>query len=380
MMIAIDARMLLPQMTGVGRYLYGLAQGLERVLREDSDVEQVEFWLQAGLPQEHPIWQLQSPRMRMRAIAARHMSLRQQWVAPIEARRRKPALYHCPHFDLPVLTPGKIVVTIHDLKYLAQPQFFARQAHARRLLMRLMMGAAVQRAQLVITDAEYTRRDLAQRLNVPMKKTRPIPLGVEARYQPQIPPQAIQEMRQRYHLAENYLLFIGERRPHKNIPGLLRAFAIFQKTSQLPYQLVIAGKKYAQYDEPERLAQALGLEGAVRFLDYVADDELPALYSGAKALALLSLYEGFGLPILEAMACGTPVVAANRTALPEVCGQAGLLVEPFDAQQAALALIEVAEGQQRQEWIEKGLAWARRFTWEACAHKTLEVYLEAMGA
>jgi glycosyltransferase involved in cell wall biosynthesis len=380
MFIAIDARMLLPQMTGVGRYLSGLAQGLASILYEDNDAEQVEFWLQAGLPPEHSIWQLQSPRMKMCAIAARHMSLRQQWVVPIEARRRKPALYHCPHFDLPVLTPGKIVVTIHDLKYLAHPQFFARKAHARRLLMRLMMGAAVQRARLVITDAEFTRRDLAQRLNVPMNKTRSIPLGVEARYQPQIPSQAIQEMRQRYHLAENYLLFIGERRPHKNIPGLLRAFAIFQKMSQQPYQLVIAGKKYAQYDEPERLAQALGLEGSVRFLDYVADEHLPALYGDAKVLALLSLYEGFGLPILEAMACGTPVVAANRTALPEVCGQAGLLVEPQEAQQAALALLEAAEGEPRQEWIEKGLAWAKRFTWEACARQTLEVYREALRA
>jgi glycosyltransferase involved in cell wall biosynthesis len=375
MLIAIDARMILPQMTGVGRYLLGLAGGL----RSLPGPERYELWLQSGLADDHPAWALAAENLRLRRLPIRHMDVRQNWVLPRELRRSRPDLLHYPHFDLPLTVTAPIVATIHDLKYLSHPRFFPQMSAAKRLAMRWMMVSTVRRARRVITDSEFTRQDLAKRLKAPLEKLCAIPLGVDAQYHVEIPETEVQAVRQRYGLGDNNILFVGERRPHKNIIGLLHAFAYLQKLSARPYQLVIAGKPYADYQEPERLAESLGLGGSVRFLDYVPDADLPALYRGAAAFVLLSYYEGFGLPIIEAMACGTPVVAANRTSLPEVCGEAALLVDPDAPKEAAQALLKALPGgAQREALIAGGLERARQFTWQACAERTRLVYHDTL--
>ena len=375
MFIVIDARMILPQMTGAGRYLLGLAGGLRQITPTDT----FEIWLQSAIPANHPVWELASPTLRLRRLPLRHMELRQQWALPREIRRARPDLLHYPHFDLPWLVNSPVVATLYDLKYIARPDFFPQQGAAKRLVMRWMMASTARRARRIITISESTRQDLTRRLSVPLEKVRVVPLAVDTAYFAAIPQTEIQAIRQRYQLSAPYILFVGERRPHKNLPGLLEGFARFQKMAPQPCQLVIAGKAYADYQAPERLAEDLNLGNAVRFLDYVPDTDLPHLYRGAQAFALLSYYEGFGLPVLEAMACGTPVVAAASTSLPEVCGQAGLLVDPDQPEQIAQALHQVVtDGAQRQQIIAAGLERARQFTWEACARQTLVVYHEAI--
>ncbi|MBN1483089.1 MAG: glycosyltransferase family 4 protein [Chloroflexia bacterium] len=376
MNVVIDARLILPRTTGIGTYLCGLARGLRQIEGEHH----FEYWLQPALPADHAIHGLAGGSLVLRQVPLAHMNLRQQWQIPALLRRRRPDVYHYPHFDLPWLAPVPTVATIHDLKYIAWPQFFPRFSRLKRLLMFAAMALTVRRAERVIAVSESTRQDILRRLRADPERVVVVPEAVEARYfEPPAPAQRAQ-VRRRYELEAPFILFLGERRPHKNIVGVLRAFQALRQLGYRQHQLLIGGKAYADYDEPERLAEQILPAGTVRFLGYVPDEDLPALYHAADAFVLLSLYEGFGLPVLEAMAAGTPVVAARATSLPEVVGEGGLLVDPDDPQEAARAFSRVLSGgTEREHWQRQARQWARRFSWKACAERTVEVYREAMG-
>lgn len=373
--IVIDGRMILPHMTGAGRYLLGLCRGLNAIPGD----ERIELWVQEGLPADHPVWSLNGDRVHVRPIPAAHLSLRSQWVLPRMLLRAQPDLFHCPHFDLPWLTPGRVVATIHDLKYLVRPDFFPRAGRLRRLVIRAMMGYTVSHAAQVITPSQSTANDLIRYLNAPAEKLRVIPLGVDEGYFATAKPESLAATRHGYGLEQPFILFVGERRPHKNLEGLLRAFDLFHRRISPAHLLVIVGKPYNDYAQPEMMVKALGLEKCVRFFDDLPDADLLAMYRAADAFVLLSYYEGFGLPVIEAMACGTPVVTSNVTSLPEVAGEAGLQVSPNDPEQAAEALAKIITGgSERQQRIALGIAHARRFTWERCARQTLDVYAHVL--
>jgi len=376
MRVVIDGRMILPQMSGIGRYLISLS----RALRDLGDDTSFELWLQEDLSIDHPARKLAGNNFQVKVLPVKHMSLSGQWQIPFEAARSRADLLHFPHFDLPWATPGRVVATIHDLKYIAHPEFFPHFEESKRLAMHLMMAFTCRRAQLISCDSKWTAHDLYTFLGVPKNKLRVVPLGVDERFFTPVPPEAVQELRQRFHLDRPFLLFVGERRPHKNLVGLLKTFALFKRTTSEPYQLVIAGRSYTDYREPEKIVKQFGLSDSIVFLDYVAEFDLPILYQAAEAFILLSYYEGFGLPILEAMASGTPVLAANCTALPEVVGEAGLLVDPDNPDQAAEALCQiVCGGARRDQLIALGNQHARQYTWEYCAQKTMEIYREAQN-
>ena len=277
--------------------------------------------------------------------------------------------------------PGVVVATIHDLKYIAKPEFFPHLGGIKRLIMLGMMIFTVRRARQIIADSESTRQDIIHYLDVEPQKVCVVYIGVDPVYSKRPSQVMLQSVLSDYGFEQPYILFVGERRPHKNIPGLLRAFDVFLKNNILPYNLVIVGKRYANYEEPERLIEKLGLTNNVHILDYVPDEQLPSLYRSAEAFALLSYYEGFGLPVLEAMASGTPVVASCTSSLPEVVGEAGLLVDPDNPDESAHALRQVVSGgKQREECISKGKERARMFTWERCARETLSIYLKAVNS
>jgi glycosyltransferase involved in cell wall biosynthesis len=373
--IVIDGRMILPHMTGAGRYLLGLCRGLNAIPGD----ERIELWVQEGLPADHPVWRLNSDRVHVRPIPAAHLSLRSQWVLPGMLLRARPDLFHCPHFDLPWLTPGRVVATLHDLKYLIHPDFFPRTGSLRRLVIRAMMRHTLSRAAQVITPSQSTANDLIRYLNAPAEKLRVIPLGVDESHFAMAKPESLAATRRRYGLEQPFILFVGERRPHKNLEGLLRAFDLFHRKISPAHLLVIVGKPYSDYAQPETLVKALGLEKCVRFFEDLPDSDLPSIYHAADAFILLSRYEGFGLPVIEAMACGTPVVVSNVTSLPEVAGEAGLQVSPDNPEQAAEALGRIITGgRERQQRIALGIAHARRFTWESCARQTLDVYAQSI--
>jgi glycosyltransferase involved in cell wall biosynthesis len=375
--IVIDGRMILPQITGAGRYLLGLCAGLNEL----GGDKRIELWLQAGLPADHPVWSLAGKRITLRSIPAAHMSVRGQWELPAALRRTHPDLLHYPHFDLPWLATGPVVATLHDLKYIARPDFFPSAGRLRRLAILMMTRHTLRRALRVITPSQSTADDLQQKLSAPVEKLRVIPEGVDESYFATAEPGVLADARRRYGLEQPFVLFVGERRLHKNLEGTLRAFEIFRRRTARGYHLAIAGRPYPAYQQPEALAQTLGLTDCIHFIDYTPETDLPLLYQTADAAILLSHYEGFGLPVLEAMACGTPVVVSNTTSLPEVAGDAGLRVAPDEPEQAAKALLQVISGgEERERCIAMGRARASSFTWERCARQTLDVYVEALNS
>ena len=258
------------------------------------------------------------------------------------------------------------IVVVHDVLPLHFPEEYPRQQHYFRYFVPMIL----RRALAIVADSENTKQDIVTCYDIGADRVRVIPAGYEtSRYETGIDAQGVKK---KYGLTA-YLLYVGNLLPHKNLHRLLNAFALIAK--RFPHRLVIAGRKDPRYYPAlEAEARALGLEERVLFLDYVHPGELPALYAGADALVLPSLYEGFGLPVLEAMACGTPVIASRAGSIPEVAGDAGVLVDPYDVQGTAAAIEAVlSDPWVREDLRRKGLEQAKQFSWERTAAMVLEV-------
>ena len=293
--------------------------------------------------------------------------LRLSW----EMARRPPDLLFVPAHVLPIVHPRRSVVTIHDLGYLCYPE-------AHRLLDRLYLDLSTRynarAATHLIADSSVTKRDLIERYSIePDKITVVYPGYDKTTFQPVRDEEAIEAVKARHNIAGDYILFVGTLQPRKNLTRLIEAFSNLQYP--IPnIQLVIAGKKGWLYREIFCQVEELGLEEKVVFMGYVPEGDLPALLSGARLFVFPSLYEGFGLPVLEALACGTPVVCSNASSLPEVAGDAAVLVDPLDVEGLTAAMKRVLGDEElRAGLIERGFEQARRFSWEKCARATLDV-------
>lgn len=264
------------------------------------------------------------------------------------------------------------VVVVHDILPLHFPEEYPRQQHYFRYFVPMIL----RKARAIIAVSENTKQDIVTRYGIGADRVRVIPDGYEtSRYQTGIDSEGVKK---KYGLTA-YLLYVGNLLPHKNLHRLLNAFALISK--RFPHRLSITGRKDPRYYPAlEAEARALGLEERVSFLDYVPPGELAALYAGADALVLPSLYEGFGLPVLEAMACGTPVIASRTGSIPEVAGDAAVLVDPYDVQ-GMVDAIEAVLGDpgMREVMRRKGLEQANRFSWERTAAMVLEVIREVGG-
>lgn len=382
MRLVIDGRLILPHPTGIGRYLLELIPALAG----QTEAFSIEVWLQDRLPAKHLAWKLDrklsatDAKITVRSLDYAHFSPAGWLRFPLDIRRDPPDLLHYPHFDLPPLLPGKIVITLHDLKYLVRADFFDRQPRLRQVIVRALAAAAVRRADRVICISQATADDARRFLNAEPSRLAVTHLGVAPRFFIPVSPDVLVHFRRRFAIDGDYILFVGERRPHKNLPGLIRAYHRFQQVSQHRFGLVIVGRPYANDHSAEQAAESLNLSDRIRFIDHIPEADLPMLYQSAAALLFLSYYEGFGLPVLEAMASRIPVIAANRGALPEVCGSAARLVSPDDPNEAALTLQEVlTDPAERESLTTRGFYHAQSFTWERCAERTLEIYRNVLA-
>ena len=293
--------------------------------------------------------------------------LRLSW----EMALRPPDLLFVPAHVLPIVHPRRSVVTIHDLGYLYYPQ-------AHRLLDRVYLDLSTRynarAATHLIADSAATRCDLIERYGIePDKITVVYPGYDETTFQPVRDEEAIEAVKARYDIAGDYILFVGTLQPRKNLIRLIKAFSLLQYPMS-NIQLLISGKKGWLYEDIFQRVKELGLEEKVVFTGYIPEGDLPALLSGARLFVFPSLYEGFGLPVLEALACGAPVVCSNVSSLPEVAGDAALLVDPLDVEELVAALERVLDDEElRAELIERGFEQVRRFSWERCARETLDV-------
>lgn len=278
------------------------------------------------------------------------------------------------HLGVPLFTKvGRYVATIHDMIPLLRPQWVTRKH-------RLVVSAAYQRlgrqADVIITPSEATKADVVRHLRINPERIEVIPWGCEQRFQPMTDQDRFAAVQQKYHLPARYLLFVGTLEPRKNLTTLLHAFAMLR--TERPgdeLKLVVAGRLGWLYTDIATTVHSLALADEVIFTGFVDDEDLPHLYCGAQLFVFPSLYEGFGLPILEAMASGVPVVTSNTASMPEVAGDAAMLVDPHDPLALAEAMARVlAEDPLRQALTRKGLVRARCFTWERTAQRTLALY------
>jgi alpha-1,3-rhamnosyl/mannosyltransferase len=281
-------------------------------------------------------------------------------------------LFHSPYYIKPYLLPCPSVVTIYDLIPRLYPKYISPWA---RVIFEMAIHLAIVTSRLVISVSQSAKEDLVRLLGVPPSKVWVTPLGVDSQFCP-VNEKAIFNLRQRHDLPEGYILYLGINKPHKNLGRLVEAFAEV-KTEQ---KLVLAGKEDPRYGEVHEVVKQLGLQDRVVFLGQVSEDDLPALYSGATLFVFPSLYEGFGLPLLEAMACGVPVVCSSTSSLPEIAGRAAIMVDPLDLSQWARALERVlGDSNLRASMREEGLKQAALFSWEKTAKGTLAVYRQVLS-
>ncbi|GIW11605.1 MAG: hypothetical protein KatS3mg061_2662 [Dehalococcoidia bacterium] len=291
------------------------------------------------------------------------------WSAPCD-------LFHATEHLLPPLRRTRSVLTVHDLIFRFFPE---HHLPLNRWYLTLMMPRFLRAADAIIAVSEQTRRDLSALYGVAPERVWVIPEGVNPRFRPPDHPAAITALRERLGLPERFILYLGTIEPRKNLLTLLEAYRALVAAGETA-DLVIAGRRGWLFAPVFARVRELGLEQRVHFTGWVAEEDLPFLLAAAQVFAFPSEYEGFGLPPLEAMAVGTPVVAANAAALPEVVGDAGLLVPPRDVAALAAALQRVLSDEELARTLRaRGLARARRFSWEKAALETLAVYRAVVG-
>jgi glycosyltransferase involved in cell wall biosynthesis len=369
--IGIDARKLKDY--GIGSYIQNLLESLGklpessayrfRVYARQSDADAV-----PKLPGHFEVVHDDSPGYSLAELTR----------LPWRLLRDRLDLFHATHYVLPPLWRTRAVVTIHDIIHLLYPEFLpSRAAHAYA---RFMIRRALKRADRIVTVSFNTRRDLVDYFAIPAARIEVIYNGVSPRFGPAVSPEEKRRVAAKLGISSPYLLFLGGEKPHKNVQNVVRAFGKARREHALAQALVLAGPLPQNPARLEALISALDLSTAVFRPGVVDDEDLPALYAGADAFLYPTLYEGFGLPIVEAMASGTPVLTSSNSALQEIAGGHALLVDPMDVDAIAAGIVLLAtDANARAEYSALGRKRALDFSWDRAARKTLEVYAAALA-
>ncbi len=370
MRIGIDATPLPPNPVGAGNYIIHLIRQLGTLDCEHQFVVFVHAGRRALIePAPQAL-----PRLEWVVLPDQPPSRRLVWeqtAFPGLARRHGLDLLHSLHYTMPLGLPCKSVVTFHDLTFFFFPHLHTR---VKRVFFPLAMRLSARRANALLADSESTRRDAMRVLNIPPERIFTAPLGISEKFRliDDIP--ALEACRQRYKLPPGFLLFVGLVEPRKNLPLLLQAYAALHRSGDYP-PLVVVGRFGWDSDQVLRQVEDLGLKDQVLFTGYVPADDLPMVYNLSTLFVYPSIYEGFGFPPLEAMACGVPVVTTGVSSMLDNVGDAGLLTPPNDlpALQAAMRRLLDDPGL-RQDFARRGRRRAAEFTWQRTAQETLKAY------
>ena len=377
MHIGIDFTPAVEEGAGIGRFTRELIAALL------ADLAAEHYVLIVPKGAEPPEWVSAAPHVRWSPLpfSARFTSIfwhRLHVPAPIEWFVGDLDVFHATNYLLPPLKHARSVVTVHDLSFLRHPEM------ADPRLVRYLASSVpetVRKADVLTADSAFTKGEIVDLLGVPPEKIVVVYGGVSARFQPVSDADVLTEVRTHYGLPEGFLLSVTRIEARKNIPRLLEAYRILVDRSKIKMPLILAGGRGWGYDEAMRQREALGLTDRVHQLGHVPDDDLPALMSAATVFVYPSLYEGFGLPPLEAMACGTPVVASSAPCLAEVLGDAALLAPPDDSEALAEALAQtIGDADLRAGLRKRGLRRAQQFSWQAAAKQLVSAYHLAAGS
>jgi glycosyltransferase involved in cell wall biosynthesis len=364
--VAIDARKL--HDFGIGTYIRNLLRQLARI---DHDTDYVLLCRESDLDVAAQL----GPNFRGVLEPSPNYSLREQLHVPWVLRRERPDVYHAPHYVLPAGVRCRSVVTIHDCIHLMFPQYLPnRAAYAYA---RASMWAAARRSDCILTVSEASKRDILHFFDVPPEKIVVVYNAIDDHFWVAPPDEDVARVRERYQLDHDFVLYVGNIKPHKNLVRLIEAFAEFRKDGFDAVKLLIIGDEISKLPALRRAVHRHKLHKHVRFLGYLPDHTLAILYRLATVFVFPSLYEGFGLPPLEAMASGTPVVTSNVSSLPEVAGDAAVLVDPYDVDSIVDGLRRVVGDPELAATLRRrGIERAREFSWARSVEKTRQVYRE----
>jgi len=371
--IAFDARYTNDRYHGIGRFAFRLLEALTNIAPESNFIV-----FRGKEPDSRFDWRQLSERPNVEIHNGPWPLYRPQeqleWYKIL--RRSRADIFFSPYFPTPLLVNLPLVITVHDLIFERYPAYmpwgWARPYY------RLMMTLSTHRARRIIAVSQATALDLSRFYKIPKEKIAVISEGVDANFSPLEDEQLRRLLKEKYGLVEPFILSVGVRRPHKNLVTLVHAFA--NLATSIPHQLVFIGTADPRFpDEARNAANQRQIDGRTRFLGWVSEADLPGLYSLASVFVIPSLVEGFGLPALEAMACGTPVLAANTFSLPEIVGEAAMLVDPNDQDAMTQTLQSIlCDERLRQELTYAGRKRAAQFTWDNTARRALNLFNEAL--
>jgi len=368
MRVAIDTRKI--HDFGIGTYIRNLLRQLARI---DRDTEYV---LLCHEPDLGIAAQL-GPNFRTVREPSPNYSLREQIRVPWVLRRERPDVYHAPHYVLPAGVHCRSVVTIHDCIHLMFPQYLPNRAAF--VYARASMWAAAHRSDRILTVSAASKRDILQLFNVSPEKVVVVYNAIDEHFSTEPSAEHVARVRERYQLDHKFVLYVGNIKPHKNLVRLIEAFSRLRQDHD-DLKLLIIGDEISKLPALRRAVHSHKLHKHVRFLGYLKDDTLTVLYRLASVFVFPSLYEGFGLPPLEAMASGTPVVTSNLSSLPEVTGDAAVLVDPYDVDSIVSGVRSVLDDPALAEDLRrKGFKRSREFSWERSVEQTLRVYRDVGG-
>ncbi|MBD0372846.1 MAG: glycosyltransferase family 4 protein [Pyrinomonadaceae bacterium] len=370
--IAIDAHAVGTGLAGNETYIANLIEALAEIDRANRYTLYVTK--REAFERFHHRW----PNFTVRRTLPHTPLVRIPITLVAELRRRPVDLLHV-QYTAPPFVPCPVVTTIHDLSFEHLPETFKRRSWMQ---LRLTVRRTVRRAAHIITSSEFSRRDIIDTYRIAPERVTVTHAAAAPMFAPSVNAE-IERVRARYKIEGDYILAVGSIQPRKNLARLLEAYSGLLRArgqAKLP-RLVLVGKRAWLYEETLRSVNLLGLASNVVFTGYVPEQDLPPLYSGALCFVYPSYFEGFGLPPLEAMRCGAPVITGNRTSLPEVVGDAGLMVDPFDTQAIAKAIARVVDDAAlRQDLRELGMKRATLFDWRETARLTLNAYERAVDA
>jgi len=368
--IAIDAHSVGAQLAGNETYAVNLIEALAEI--DQSNRYTLFVTKQSAVDRFTNRW----PNFQVKRTLPHTPLVRIPLTLSIELRKKRVDVLHV-QYTAPPRTPCALVATIHDLSFEHLPETFKRRSRAQ---LRFTVRRTAQKAAQILTLSEFSRADIIKTYAVNPGRVFVTPPAAPASFAPVMNETELRRIRTSYGIERNYILALGSIQPRKNLVRLINAYSRLNRVgtkTQLP-QLVLAGKRGWLEAATIRAAELSEARGDILFIGYVPDSDLPALYSGAMCFAYPSYFEGFGLPVLEAMQCGTPVIAGNRTSLPEAAGDAAVLFDPLDESAIAGALTQVIENPSyRAELRVKGLQRAAAFSWRTTAKMTLAAYERA---
>ncbi len=356
---------------------YGIGTYIQNILKDFSNRNDGHRYFLFCHLEEYNSYLVDSHNFIRVADNSPKYSIRELFALSFKMRRFNLDLFHAPHYVTPFFRPCKTVVTIHDVIHLLFPEYLPSKV--AYYYAKFMLRFAARSARKIITVSESSKKDIVSYLGVSPEKVVVIYNAVDKNFTPMRERQFSKLLSMNFHINGDYILYVGSLMKHKNVEGLLRAFGLLSQKKDIKdsYKLVIVGGKRNQIDELRKIGQELGIDERIIYCGFLGSRWMPVLYNGASLFVFPSFYEGFGIPPLEAMACGVPVITSNTSSLPEVVGDAGILVDPFDIEGLADDIYKVlSDGELRREMSWKGIERARMFSWEKTVKETLRVYEE----